>query len=558
MICHLYPAPEFFIFSSQVPDLLYYSHIPAAFISLVVGILIFLSNPKELQNKLLLIIFLSFTTWASANLILWTNIQSSVLLFAWSFLSVSASFISIFSIYFIYVYVTKKDIPIRLKILFALLLAPVLIFAHTNISLSGFDITACDAFNFEGFAFKLYHTSLEVMAMLWIAILLVKKYLAASSQFKKQILLMGVGIESFLFSFFTLVFLGSYLAKIGFFPDSRIEMFGMFGMIVFVVFIGILIIRFRAFSVGLVASQGLVMALVFLIGSQFAFLDTNTSKILVAITLILTAFVGIILIRTVRKEIDQRQQIENLAKNLEKANVRLQQIDKLKSEFVSIASHQLRSPITSIAGYASLLREGNFGKIPAKMEEPLERIQLSARLMAESIEDYLNVSQIEAGNMKFHNKDFNLKDEVEHFCDDLRPEALRRGLILLFRTDMDSSGVVNCDLGKVQQITHNLVNNAIKYTKKGTITVVVRDSISKMRIYVDILDTGIGMDTETLHSIFQKFERGDKANLVNVKGTGLGLYVAQKMAEAMGGTVTAQSKGEGKGSLITLELPLQM
>lgn len=369
---------------------------------------------------------------------------------------------------------------------------------------------------------------------------------------------MGSGIESFLVLFFSMVYLASYLATIGVFQDSRLEMFGLFGMIVFMVFITILIVQFKTFSVGLLSSQALVIALIALVGSQFTFVTGTTTKILVSITLIFTSATGLILVRSVRKEIRQRKQIELLASDLDKANTRLTQLDKQKSEFVSIASHQLRSPLTSIAGYASLLREGNYGKIPQKMYGPLERIEQSARFMAEAVEDFLNVSRIESGNMKYNLTDFNLREVTEHIADDIRPEALRSGLVLMFRTNMTSKGLVNADLGKVQQILHNLISNSLKYTPAGTVNLLVRDDIKAKRIYVDIVDTGIGMSAETLHSIFQKFERGDKANTVNVKGTGLGLYVALKMAEAMGGTVSAHSEGEGKGSRFTVELPLIM
>lgn len=246
------------------------------------------------------------------------------------------------------------------------------------------------------------------------------------------------------------------------------------------------------------------------------------------------------------------------AKQLEKANARLQKLDKQKSEFVSIASHQLRSPLTSIRGYASMLLEGSFGNISQKVKEPIERIEASAKHMTMAVEDYLNVSRIEAGNMKYELTDFNLRDEIEHIADDVRPVALKEGLVVLFRTDLKSRGLVHADIGKTAQIAHNLINNAIKYTKEGTITVFVRDDIAKKQIYVDIVDTGVGMSEDTLHGLFQKFSRAENANQVNTSGTGLGLFVALKMAEAMGGTIEAHSAGEGKGSRFTLVLPLVM
>jgi signal transduction histidine kinase len=254
--------------------------------------------------------------------------------------------------------------------------------------------------------------------------------------------------------------------------------------------------------------------------------------------------------------VQQREQIESLAKGLEKANLRLRELDKQKSEFVSIASHQLRSPLAAIRGYASMILEGSFGKVEAKMAEPLTRIADSAKLMNESVEDFLSVSRIEGGNMKYELADFNLRELAEHITDDLRPEGFRKGLLLLFKTNLTSQGLVHADKGKVQQILHNLINNSLKYTPKGTVTVYVHDDIRAKKITIDIIDTGIGMTEETIHSLFEKFSRAKNANQVNIKGTGLGLFVAREMARAMGGDVTAHSDGEGHGSRFEFTLPV--
>ena len=178
--------------------------------------------------------------------------------------------------------------------------------------------------------------------------------------------------------------------------------------------------------------------------------------------------------------------------------------------------------------------------------------------MTYAIEDYLNVSRIESGNMKYNYSDFNLKDEVEHICDDLRQDAIKNGLSLIFRSDLMSRGIIHADLGKTVQIVQNLIHNSIKYTKEGSIKVLVRDDVVRKKIHVDIIDTGIGMNKETLLTIFQKFERADNANSVNVHGTGLGLYVAKMMTEAMGGEVKAASDGDGKGSCFTITFPLAL
>ena len=287
------------------------------------------------------------------------------------------------------------------------------------------------------------------------------------------------------------------------------------------------------------------------------FLTKDSSQVFLKILIFILFFIfGLFLIRSVIKEVKQREQIEKLAKELKKANDKLKVLDKMKSEFVSIASHQLRSPLTSIRGYSSMLLEGSYGKLTTKAAEAVQRIADSSRFMALSVEDYLNVSRIEAGNMKYEIADFNLKDTAEKVVDEMRPAALKRGLLLIFRSDCDGSCSVHADIGKVRQVIMNIVDNAMKYTEKGSITVIAHDDPKKKKMYISVKDTGVGMEKETIEEMFHKFTRAKNANEINVTGTGLGLFVAKRMIEEMGGRIWAESEGEGKGSTFHIELKL--
>jgi signal transduction histidine kinase len=406
--------------------------------------------------------------------------------------------------------------------------------------------------------FKYYYTTISYIAIFWIFTLLIKAYKKADGDFKKQIILMGTGMELFLFMFVTFIFIVTYYTNIGVLADSRLEMYGLFGQVAFMVILSILIVKFKTFQTSLISAKALVIALLLLIASQLTFADNASSVVLTILTLLLTTVTGLFLIKSVEKEIKQKSELQKITTQLKLANRRLKEVDQLKSEFVSIASHQLRSPLTAIRGYASMVLEESYGKIPDKARIAIKRIEDSSKLMALGIEDYLNVSRIESGNMKYVLSDFNLKNETEKICDDLRTEAMEQGLVLIFRTDLKSKGIVNADIGKTVQIVQNLIQNSIKYTVKGSIKVLVRDDVVRKKIHVDIEDTGIGMSSETLEKIFQKFERASNANSVNVSGTGLGLYVAIKMAEAMNGDISAHSEGDGKGSRFTFTLNLAM
>jgi signal transduction histidine kinase len=455
-------------------------------------------------------------------------------------------------LFFIYSYIYKKNIPFKYAGVIALLALPVILFLPTKLNVLAFNISTCEAVSGPLISYVYFLGSLAILSLIVAVILFLKSYFKNKDPLKLERIALLIGSILFLvfltFSEFFAVFTGDY----------EVNLLGPIGMLLFILSITFIIVKYKTFNIKLAAPIALVFGLWGLVFSLLFVHTIQTVQIIVSLTLVLLVSFGLALIRSVRQEIKQRERIELLAKDLERANIRLKELDKQKSEFVSIASHQLRSPLTAIRGYASMLAEGSFGKLPDKALESAKRIEESAKLMAMSIEDYLNVSRIESGNMKYNLSDFNLRDMADNICDDLRAEAMKLGLVLLFRSDISSRGIVNADVGKTSQIIHNLINNSLKYTPKGSISVLVRDDIKKKKVYVEITDTGIGMSEKTQQTIFQKFERANNANSVNVSGTGLGLYVALKMAEAMGGDISAKSEGDGKGSTFTFDLPLAM
>ncbi|MBU1755081.1 HAMP domain-containing histidine kinase [Patescibacteria group bacterium] len=552
MICYFYPEPTYLVYATDLPPLLYYSHIPAMVMALIVGVFVFLNGREFLLNRLLLAISVCFSLWTVANLIAWTNIHSDFILFIWSFFGLLSGLISIFCIYFIYAFLQKGDVSLRIKSIFLGLLAPILVLAPTTLNLAGFNISACDAFGYENIYFQIYYTSLGVLAMVWILILLIRSHATASIDFKKQIVLMGIGIEFFLFSFFTMGFLASYLTGIGVLPDSQLEMYGLFGMAVFMVYIAVLMVRFKTFHAGILAAQALVVALLILVGSQLTFVRSTTNVVLTIVALILTALMGTYLIRSVQRETAQRKRIEKLATDLSEANGRLKQLDQLKSEFLSVASHQLRAPITAIRGYTSNIIDGSYGSVPTYIVDPLKVIYESSRLMASSIEDYLNISRIEQGRMKYEKSEFDVSDLTHRVVNELEPVATAKGLKLLFSTSGPAK--ITADIGKMKQVITNLIDNAIKYTTEGSVSVGV--TIAGPVVRMTVKDTGVGINADDIEKLFSKFTRARDANSVNTTGTGLGLYVAKQLTEGNGGKVWVESEGVGKGATFIVEMPV--
>ncbi len=240
-----------------------------------------------------------------------------------------------------------------------------------------------------------------------------------------------------------------------------------------------------------------------------------------------------------------------LYKELQDANEKLKSLDKLKTEFLSLATHQVRGPLTAIKGYASMVIDGDFGDISDKAKEAVNRIFESSNNLALIIEDFLNVSKIEGGGMKYEMGPFSLSEIARDMSKDLSIMAEKRGLKLAFESDQDTDCTVNGDREKVRQVVLNFIDNSIKYTKEGNIAVSVRKENDK--VVFRVKDTGMGMTPEIKATLFQKFARGDGARM-NTTGSGLGLYLAKEIIEAHKGKVWVESEGPNKGSTFGFEL----
>jgi hypothetical protein len=275
MQCYLFEAPSYFIFSSEVPELLYYSHIPTMLLTLLVGVTVFFNNPKGTINQLMLAISVTFSTWVTTSLVAWTSIQGDLLAFIWPLFAITTALLAILCIYFVHVFTEGKDAPHWMKIVWLVMLLPVFLFGHTDLSLSGFNLANCDAFDFEGIPYKTYFTLLGFVAMLWSLLQLIKTYRRADKQRQKELLYLGIGVELFLATFIFTTFIVTYLTGLGYFEDSRLEFYGLFGMTFFMAMIGLLITKFKSFNVGIHTANTLVIALLILVASQYTYANST-------------------------------------------------------------------------------------------------------------------------------------------------------------------------------------------------------------------------------------------------------------------------------------------
>lgn len=545
-VCDFLPA-TWLIFSPNVPAFVYYSHIPVFIVAAIVAFLLLVLPAPTIRRRILFWSVLPFLAWVLLDSVFWASNRGDVIMFVWSAIILVEPMIHAGIFLLLYHFVFRKFIPATYVSILFLLFIPLFLFIATPLTLQLFDVTECLAV--EGIIGLYYSYTVEVLLILATAAVGLYGTFIHTGTKRSELLLLTFGSLFFLVAFTAGNVLGSFTT------NWQVGQLGLLGMPIFLGILGYMVVRFNSFQLVVLGSHGLVYVCWFLLLSALFVTEVSESRLIVGGTLALFTILGYSLIVSVKKLSEQRLKLAVLTTDLATVNDRLKELDKQKSEFVSIASHQLRSPLTAIRGYSSMLLDGSFGEVDKEMKEPLERIDSSAKNMALAVEDYLNVSRIESGNMKYDVTNFDLKEQVEKISDDVRPSALQKNLVLLFRSEIKESSIVSADSGKTTQIIHNLVNNAIKYTPKGTITVFVRDDVDRKVVCMDVIDTGVGIDPETLHTLFGKFTRAEGASKVNTAGTGLGLFVALKMAQDMGGTIIAHSEGLGKGSRFTLELP---
>lgn len=385
-----------------------------------------------------------------------------------------------------------------------------------------------------------YWAAASLFFYLYTIFLIVKKYFSEEDGDRKKDLQLIYGLLGF----------GLFLTI----ADIILPSFGILeymhlggpSSLIFVIFTFITIVKNEFLDIKILFVQVLAIAVIAISLVEVSY-STNLNEIF--LRMLFFIFVSVASVQLVRSvELEIRRKME-----LEIVNMRLVKLDETKSEFVSMASHQLRTPLTSSNGFMSMIREGFYGEVPQHLKEPLERVHKANLRLLGLVEDMLNVSRIESGKMVFNLKKEDivevLRDIVEPF--DIIAQRKDLGLKLFLPKHLPP---VNIDKVKISEALSNLVDNAIKYSKVGTVT--VKAELDGTFIKIVVQDTGIGIAKEDLSNVFEKFSRGTNQNRLTSTGTGLGLYFGKKVIEANYGMIRVESDGPGKGSRFVVEIPV--
>ena len=277
---------------------------------------------------------------------------------------------------------------------------------------------------------------------------------------------------------------------------------------------------------------------------------------------------------TLRKEAEKvllksrellEKQVAERTGELQSALVRAEAADRLKSAFLATMSHELRTPLNSIIGFTGILLQQLAGPLNDEQSRQLGMVRGSARHLLELINDVLDISKIEAGQLTVKHDRFDLREAIMEVCQSVQPMAEKKQLDLASPEIDPALGVMIGDRRRVEQVLLNLLNNAIKFTDRGRVIlraekfaafVAPAETESRPAVRLTVTDTGIGIRVEDQPCIFEPFRQIDTGLTRMHDGTGLGLAICHRLTELMGGTIAVASEW-GRGSTFTVTLPLR-
>jgi len=548
MYCTEIIKTTWLIFSSETPTLLYYSHIPTAFIAIFLGIFVFFSNRESISNKIFFALNIAYGSLIFLNLILWTNSYIPTIAFVWPFTQVLFVLIPVLSLYFFYVFMNKKDVGLVYKIIWSSIVIILTILASSKLNFSSFDATICEPITSK--IVFIYQNI--VFALVYIALIFsfIKKYLSKSlpKDERKELVFLFWGIFLFLVSF-TITW---QIAEA--YDSFNTEQYGLFGMTLLLAVVSFLIVRFKAFDIKLIGAQALVWALIILIGSLFAYTDQAPFSMLViiAITLVISAIVGLIIVRGVKREISLRESLEISNKGQE--------------NLIHIMNHQIKGFLGTarniFAEFLTSDQSSIYGPLPELPEEATSALKVGLRTTTDGVRyvtDILRGSSASKGSLALEMKPMDTKVIVEELIVELQPLAKEWNVVLEGTVASGEYKIIG-DHTQLKEVFKNLITNAIRHNdpdykhKSAKVSLLRKGN----KILFAVRDTGNGIAPEDRARMFTPGGMGQDALKHDVNSTGFGLSFVKSCVLSHNGIVDYKSNAPEKGTTFFVELPADL
>src|SRR3989338_8864448 len=530
-------SASYFLYSSNIPTLFFYSHIPAMLIAPLVGLLIFYKSGKSKVGTSLLVVGILFSLWSFFDLILWATNKPDVVMFFWSLQILFEPLVYLLCFYLVYVFVKNSDLDFRWKLLGILLYSPIVLLLSYKYNLVGVNLADCTAI--EGFIAQYFTYIIESIFILSIILLITFEYRKISlASRKKEIMIFGLGVVLFLVAFSSGNIIGSFT------ENWTLAQVGLIGMPIFIGFLAYLFVRFHTFNIKTFATQVLMVTIWLLVLGILFIRTIENVWVVTALTLILVTVAGDLLIRSVKREIEQREELAKL-------NLELENLIKQRENLVHLVTHKVKGSFTRSKYIFAGILDGTFGEVSMEIKKRAEQGLESDNMGIETVYLVLSVANMQKGTVKYDMKKIDFKEIVAKTITEKSIVAETKGLKIENEIKEGEYYVLG-DAFWLKEVINNLIENSIKYTQQGKIIIGLEKRNDK--ILFSVKDTGVGISDEDKKNLFTEGGRGKDSVKVNVDSTGYGLYSVKLIVDAHLGRVWAESPGPGKGATFFVEL----
>lgn len=439
-------------------EIAYYTHLVPICAAILLSIFILNKTKRNLLSRVFFYFVMSFSVWLVLDLISWTTINYDIISFVWSLFDYFNIIFFLYGLYFFIVLVFERDINSHWKVLgFILTLFPFyrIISGH---GIGVFDQQICEIINDPPLI--LYLKYIEALVIFIIGFFTLREFSKKEkSDYRNRIVVIGVS----LLLFFTTFAITDYISV-----QTNVYEIGLYGLFVMPIFLGLIvyaIVRYKAFNIEVLSAQVLVVALVMLIGSQFFFIQSTANRIMNLITFFVAVLFGISLIKSVMRDIEMQ-------KKLRYANNRLKEIDDAKSRFLSLGTHKILNPLTVIKGYASLINEGNFGKITNELSGVFGIIEQSISKIEKGIRECLDLSRLAYHEVRKDFSKIEIGTLVKDMVEDYRIALGKDADLLLKPSSSSLSGIyIDGDDARLRQAFSIILENCIRHARKVSISI---------------------------------------------------------------------------------------
>ncbi len=514
----------------------------------VLGFIVYFENPKSPTRKFFLGFALSTTIWGVFNYLSYHVVPAISAFYLLRLTIFAVTWETYFFLEFALAFPKEDSTKSRLSRALFIITTVVACLTLTSLIFKGIGSVSPEGIILtivNGPAFPIFGMLSVGFTVFGVGILLWKTLRSRGGLAGKPYYLISTGV----FMMFVFIILSNFILPV-FFSNTLFLQYGALFVFPFIALTSYAIVRERVFNVRIIGGELFITILLLLSIIQLIQSRDLSELVLRSGILISLLGVGILLIRSILREVKQREELEILNKQLEEAKVKLEDLNRFKTQLLSLASHQVKSPLAAIKGFVTLILEGAYGETTDKTKETLVRVKRSADGLIELVNSILDLRKVEEGKMDYQFKKTDIVKLANDVVEGLRSLAVEKKLELSFSSPTGEI-FVSADEEKLKQVFQNLTDNAIKYTPSGFVKVEMQDTGNE--VIISVTDSGLGISAILLPHVFEEFTRDERVKK-EIRGTGLGLYIVQKITEAHGGQILAESAGENKGSKFTVTL----